>query len=118
MTQRHVPRLAAVIALGALALSACADDPPGTKVMVTAGPDSCRVSRHTGDGPLTLWVVNAGEAPMAVSLYDAAGRLVAEVTDVGPAMTHAMSANVYEGEFELRCQPEDGEMTRETITVG
>lgn len=116
--RRRARALGLLMALAVVALPACADDPPGTSITVEAGPDSCSISRDTAEGPVGFWVINVGEGDMAVSLYDSDGQLVVEVEDVGPQMWHAMSANVYDGEFELECRPAQGQTTRTSLTVG
>lgn len=116
--RRRARALRVLVPLAVLVLPACADDQPGTSITVEAGPDSCSISRDTAEGPVAFWVINVGEGEMAVSLYDSDGQVVAEVDDVGPEMWQAMSANVYEGEFELECRPAQGQARRATLTVG
>lgn len=117
MRRRRPLLRASAVAMAALALAACADDTPGTTITVHGGPDVCSASEDTGEGPLLFWVINDGDVPATFSLYDSEGQLVTDVKDVETGMTKGMAANVYDGEFELRCESTDGGTTSTTITV-
>lgn len=114
--RRRLPALALLAALAAL--TGCADDWPGTQITVRASADSCELSRHAAEGPLTFAVINVGDDVTAVSLVDARGQVVAGLDSIDAAMTMTMAANVYDGEFEVLCQPSGGEGIRTALTVG
>ncbi|MCH8611661.1 iron uptake system protein EfeO [Arsenicicoccus dermatophilus] len=115
-------RLAAtgtVLALSALALTACTDNPgtsqaagtsggaaPGT-LTVTSTDTECRVSAaQAPSGTLRFTVTNAGTKVTEFYLLGSDGlRIVAEVENIGPGLTRDLVAKVPAGSYSTACKP-------------
>jgi iron uptake system component EfeO len=114
---RPVLRLAAPLAVAALALAGCADK-PGTSTSATAAAGSgpitvnatdtaCELSATTAKaGTVTFVVTNAGSKVTEFYLYGEGDRIVSEVENITPGLKRELKVELTEpGTFTTACKP-------------
>jgi iron uptake system component EfeO len=123
----HPARLAAPLALLALAATACgsggAEDAStaasGGAVQVKAGDSSCDVSRTAlPAGRTVLHITNTGSKVTEVYVYAPGDRIVTEKEDIAPGLDYQLTASIPAGSYEIACKPgQTGRGIRTAITV-
>lgn len=116
--------LGAPLALLGLALAGCgspAEDSsaPGGTVAVTAGDDSCQVSRTTlTEGTNVFRITNSGTQTTEVYVYGKGDRIVTEKENIAPGLDYELTASIPAGSYEVACKPgQTGAGIRTPITV-
>lgn len=126
----HPARLAAPLALLAVAATACgssssggAEDAStaasGGAVQVEAGDSSCDVSRTAlAAGRTVLHITNTGSKVTEVYVYGPGDRIVTEKEDIAPGLDYQLTASIPAGSYEIACKPgQTGRGIRTAITV-
>ncbi|MCI0688367.1 MAG: cupredoxin domain-containing protein [Sporichthyaceae bacterium] len=124
-TSRPVP--AVLLAGTAVALAACAGNPPGSaenKVKITSSDSACTVGATKLDsGKLIFDVVNVGTKPTEVDVYGQHGaggftRMMSEVENVAPGKSADLVVKLGGGTYEIACKPGgSGPGIRQRITI-
>jgi hypothetical protein len=117
-------RAVLTVAGAGLLLAGCASAQPPTTasdaIRVEATDTACTLTAATAPaGPVAFEVTNKGSQVTEFYLYDAAGRVVSEVENIGPGLTRTMNAHVTEpGTYTTACKPGmAGDGLRGTFTV-
>jgi iron uptake system component EfeO len=123
----HPVRLAAPLALLALAATACGGSgtedastaASGGAVQVKAGDSSCDVSRTSlPAGRTVLHITNTGSKVTEVYVYAPGDRIVTEKEDIAPGLDYQLTASIPAGSYEIACKPgQTGRGIRTAITV-
>ncbi len=116
--------LAAPAALLALALTGCGTeaDAAGSSaapaVDVTAGDDSCALSRTALTAGKTVFrISNTGSRTTEVYVYEGT-RIVTEKEDIAPGLDYELTAQLDAGSYEVACKPGGtGDGVRTPVTV-
>ena len=113
--------MSAVLALP-LALAGCATatGATGPALTVTAGDSTCALSSTTAPaGVVTFSITNTGAQVTEFYVYDAAGtRILAEVENIGPGLTRALTTELAPGTVTTSCRPNGvGVGIRDAFTV-
>ncbi|MEH3034353.1 MAG: peptidase M75 family protein [Aeromicrobium erythreum] len=98
----------AVVALGTVTLSACAEKPAASDgtVAVSASDSSCSLSStDLKAGPTTFKVTNKGSRVTEFYVYAEGDRIMGEVENVGPGLTRNLVVDLSKGSYQGACKP-------------
>jgi iron uptake system component EfeO len=113
--------VAALAATGTIALWPAAAAPPAAPdPMISVSRSSCGQDwTDPRPGPQTIQVHNVGAVSVTVDLIDSAtGAILGEVEGVGSATTRPLEVSLGDGEYALRCLPDEAEgVTSPTVRV-
>ena len=112
--------VAALVATGTIALWPAAAPPAAPDPTISVSRSSCGKDwTDPRPGPQTIQVHNVGAVSVTVDLIDPEkGAILGEVEGVGSATTRPLEVSLGDGEYALRCLPDEAEaVTSPTVRV-
>ena len=116
--------LGAPLALLGLALAGCGGTSAASPasegaVTITAGDDSCRVSRtDLSAGKNVFAISNEGDKTTEVYVYAPGDRIVTEKENIAPGLDYELTADIPAGDYEIACKPgQVGDGIRTAVSV-